>query len=93
MASTHEPDQLLEPSNLLEPIDLTDKPPIHGIYASALPDRPAISQNRLTRATSSARRRTRAERRSPLKPVLMIAGALACFGAGTAVPQLQALML
>jgi hypothetical protein len=43
-------------------------------------------------ATSSARRRTRAERRSPLKPALMIAGALACFGAGTAVPQLQALM-
>jgi hypothetical protein len=77
---------------LLEPIDLTDKPPIHGIYASALPDRPAISQNRLTRATSSARSRTRAERRSPLKPALMIAGALACFGAGTAVPQLQALM-
>jgi hypothetical protein len=92
MASTHEPDQLLEPSNLLEPLDLTDKAPIDGMYASASPDRPAISQNRLTRATSSAPRRTRAERRSPLKPALMIAGALACFGAGTAVPQLQALM-
>jgi hypothetical protein len=49
-----------------------------------LPDRPAISQNRLTRATSSARRRTRAEWRSSLKPALIVAGALACFGAGTA---------
>jgi len=33
MASTHEPDQMLEPSNLLEPIDLTDKAPIDGMYA------------------------------------------------------------
>src|SRR5262249_19443996 len=47
---------------------------------------------RLTRATSGAPRRTGGERRSPLKPALMIAGALACFGAGTAVPQLQAFM-
>ena len=80
MASTHEPDQPLEPSNLLEPIDLTDKAPIDVMYASASPDRPAISQNRHTRATSNARRRTGAEWRLPLKPALMIAGALACRG-------------
>jgi len=93
MPSTHEPDQLLEPSNLLEPIDLTDKGPTHGIYASASPDRTRILQSRRSRATSSSPRREEGERRSPLKSIFIVAGALACFGAGTAVPQLQTLML
>lgn len=92
MASTHEPDQLLEPSNLLEPIDLTDKAPIDRIDESVSLDRPATPQSRFSRATSSAPRRRGGEPRSSLKPVLMVAGALACFGAGTAVPQLQTLL-
>jgi len=92
MASTHEPDQLLEPSNLLEPIDLTDKAPIDRIDESVSLDRPATPQSRFTRATSSAPPRRGGEPRSSLKPVLMVAGALACLGAGTAVPQLQTLL-
>src|SRR5262249_15408882 len=92
MASTHEPDQLLEPSNLLEPIDLTDKAPIDRIDESVSLDRPATPQSRFSRATSSAPPRRGGEPRSSLKPVLMVAGALACFGAGTAVPQLQTLL-
>jgi hypothetical protein len=43
MPSTHEPDQLLEPSNLLEPIDLTDKGPmVTPLSISASPMGPGI---------------------------------------------------
>ena len=93
MPSTHDPGQLLEPSNLLEPIDLTDEGAIGSIHASTRPDGPRISQSRRTRATSSPPGRKGGERWSLLKPVLVVAGALACFGAGTTVPQLQILML
>ena len=43
--------------------------------------------------SSSPPGRRGGERWSLLKPVLVVAGALACFGAGTTLPQLQTLML
>jgi hypothetical protein len=45
-----------------------------------------------TRAGRSTPRSTESERRSPLKSILMVAGALACFGAGASLPQFQSFM-
>jgi hypothetical protein len=86
MSSTHEPAQLLEPSNLLEPLDLSEYPR-DRIHPATGADRGASPQ-RFTRHTSGPSAR---ERRSFVKPILIVAGALACFGAGTAIPQLQTL--
>jgi hypothetical protein len=94
MSSTHKPHQLLEPSNLLEPLDLSERQ-LDFNYSLVRPEQDEASQRRLTRTTgvASALRRTERQRRSPLKPILMVAGALACFGAGTVFPQLQSLTL
>jgi hypothetical protein len=93
MSSTHEPSQLLEPPNLLEPLDLTEQQ-LNLVYPSTGPDRGGLSQRGSTQATRSESipRSTRGDSRSPLKSILMVAGALACFGAGTAWPQIQSLM-
>jgi hypothetical protein len=93
MSSTHEPIQLLEPANLLEPLDLTERQ-LDFEYPLARSDRAGASQRGSTRATRREfmSRPTGGRGRSPLKSILMIAGALACFGAGTAMPQLQTLM-
>jgi hypothetical protein len=90
MPSTHEPVQLLEPSDLLEPLDLSDRQ-ADLFYRSADAEPTASSQRGFTRASggASAPRPTEGQRRSPLKSILMVAGALACFGAGTALPQFQ----
>jgi hypothetical protein len=92
MSSTHEPNQLLEPSNLLEPLDLSERR-LNFEYPSARPDRAGTSQRGSARATRRefVPRPTEGHGRSPLKSILMITGALACFGAGTAMPQLQTL--
>jgi hypothetical protein len=42
--------------------------------------------------STSAPRSTESGRRSPLKSILMVAGALACFGAGASLPQMQSFM-
>src|SRR5215831_3630269 len=84
MSSTHEPAQLLKPSNLLEPLDLSEYPR-DLIHPATGADRGASPQ-RFTPRTSVPSAR---ERRSFVKPILIVAGALACFGAGTALPQLQ----
>lgn len=93
MPSTHEPVQLLQPSDLLEPLDLSDRQ-ADLFYRSAGTEPSATAQR--GRAPASGRvptaGRGKTERRSPLKPILMITGALACFGAGTALPQFQALL-
>jgi hypothetical protein len=91
MSSTHEPVQLLEPSDLLEPLDLSDRQ-ADLFYRSARAEPPAASSQRgFARASgvASGPRPTGSERRSPLKSILMLTGALACFGAGTALPQFQ----
>lgn len=93
MSSTHEPVQLLEPSDLLEPLDLSD-PQADLFYRSARAEPAASSQRGFTRASGgiSAPRPTESARRSPPKSILMVAGALACFGAGTSLPQFQSFM-
>ena len=85
MSSTHEPPQLLEPTNLLEPLDLEHQ---DGAFAgpSARGDggeRGARGQRRFTRDAPRAPRLSEPARRSPVKSVVLVAGALACFGAGT----------
>ena len=85
MSSTHEPPQLLEPTNLLEPLDLEHQ---DGAFAgsSARGDsggRGARAQRRFTRDEPRAPRLSEPARRSPVKSVVLVAGALACFGAGT----------
>ena len=93
MSSTHEPSQLLEPSNLLEPLDLSERQ-LNFEYPSARSDRGGTSQRGSTRSTRREfiSRPTEGRDRSPLKSILMVAGALACFGAGTAMPQFQTLV-
>jgi type IV secretory pathway VirB10-like protein len=90
MAPTHEPHQLLEPSNLLEPLDLTEHQ-ADLIHPAARAEKGERSQRGSTRATGGVTRPTGGDRRSPVKSILMVAGALACFGAGTMFPQLQTL--
>jgi hypothetical protein len=93
MPSTHEPVQLLEPSHLLEPLDLSDRQ-ADLFYRSARAEPAASSQRGFARVSGGASRPRpiESERRSPLKSILMLAGALACFGAGTALPQFQSFM-
>jgi hypothetical protein len=90
MSSAHEPSQLLEPSNLLEPLDLTERQ-LDFLSPSAGSGATGTSQRGFTRTTKSKfiSRPARGDARSPLKAILMIAGAFACFGAGMAMPQLQ----
>src|SRR5262245_54800307 len=92
MPSTHEPVHLLEPSDLLEPLDLSDRQ-TDLFYRSARAEPAATSPRGFTPGRStSAPRSTESERRSPLKSILMIAGALACFGAGASLPLFQSFM-
>jgi hypothetical protein len=93
MPSTHEPVHLLEPSDLLEPLDLSDRQ-ADLLYRSTGAEPAATSPRGFTRAGrgTSAQRPADSERRSPLKSILMVAGALACFGAGTSLPQFQSFM-
>jgi hypothetical protein len=91
MSSAHEPSQLLEPSNLLEPLDLSERQ-LDFLYSSAGSDTTGTSQRGSPRTPKSEIiRPAGGHDRSALKSILMIAGALACFGAGTAMPQLQTL--
>jgi hypothetical protein len=92
MSSTHKPVQLLEPSDLLEPLDLSDRQS-DLFYRSARAEPPAASSQRgFARVSGGAPGPRPTEKRSPLKSILMLAGALACFGAGTALPQFQSFM-
>jgi hypothetical protein len=91
MPSTHEPVHLLEPSDLLEPLDLSDRQ-ADLFYRSARAEPAATLPRGSTRAGRSTPRSTESERRSPLKSILMVAGALACFGAGASLPQFQSFM-
>ena len=91
MSSTHEPPQLLEPSNLLEPLDLKHQhegladPSARGERG----ERGPRTQPQFTRQKPRVSPPSQAERRSPVKSILLTAGALACFGAGTLFSQMQ----
>ena len=91
MPSTHEPVHLLEPSDLLEPLDLSDRQ-ADLFYRSARAEPAATLPRGSARAGRVTPRSTESERRSPLKSILMVAGALACFGAGASLPQFQSFM-
>jgi hypothetical protein len=91
MSSTHEPPQLLEPSNLLEPLDLKHQ---HGDFADPSAcgergERGPRTQTQFTRGKPRIPRPRQAERRSSMKSILLAAGALACFGAGTLFSHMQ----
>ena len=93
MSSTHEPPQLLEPSNLLEPLDLKHQ---HDGFADPSArgergERGPRMQPQSTREKPRVPRPRQAERRSSVKSILLAAGALACFGAGTLFSQMQIL--
>jgi len=88
--SPHEITQLLEPSNLLEPLDLTEQRTRFADRSTRV-ETGAGAQRRPPRETVGMSRPGGSERRSGFRPILMVAGALACFGAGTLLPQLQSL--
>jgi hypothetical protein len=88
MPSTREPIQLLEPADLLEPLDLRDHH-TNSVYALAYPEYGATPSDAFARASvrdsapAPMRRGSRV-----LRSALLVAGALACFGAGAALSQL-----
>jgi hypothetical protein len=87
VSSKHDPILLLEPSNLLEPLSLEDR----GLDPF---NREARFGRDGTLPSGTARTRSRPisvarGRRWPLKSALIVAGGLACFGAGTAMPGLS----
>ena len=90
MSPIHESVQQLEPSNLLEPLDLTDRYPglpassARSEYKNPLTD----SVRPITRAPMPMSRRHR--RGWSMHPALILASALACFGAGAAVTRFSA---
>jgi hypothetical protein len=92
MASTRQSPQLLEPSNLLEPLDLTEQQ-LDFVYSSTRPQNDENSQKRFPATTANAPvlRASEGRRRSPLTSFLIVAGAVACFGAGTVLSQLYSL--
>ena len=87
MSSTHDPILLLEPSNLLEPLSLEDRnlDPFNRV-ARFGGDGTSLSGTARTRRRPISVMRGR---RWPLKSALIVAGGLACFGAGTALPSLS----
>lgn len=91
--STHEPIRLLEPSNLLEPLDLRDKY-LRPTSSSAHRDHGPPSSSDKPRKPSAPLAAPAAPRsRWLLKSVVIIIGAVACFGAGVALPQFTSLGL
>jgi hypothetical protein len=87
VSSTPDPILLLEPSNLLEPLNLQDRH-VDTVSRSARPIAPKNFGRTIRREPTSIGR----DGRWPVRSALIVAGALACFGAGTAMPQLPALM-
>jgi hypothetical protein len=88
--SPHEITQLLEPSNLLEPLDLTEQRTGFGGRSPRVETGEGAGRRR-PRETDGARRPTGRARRYSVRPILMVAGALACFAGGSFLPQLPSL--
>ncbi|MEA2946864.1 MAG: hypothetical protein QOI40_2194 [Alphaproteobacteria bacterium] len=92
MSSTPDPILLLEPANLLEPLDLRDRV-IDPANWSARPEQDGSSPKRVTRTNrSKSTPPIGRDSRWPVRSALVVAGALACFGAGAAMPQLPNLL-
>jgi hypothetical protein len=87
MPSRREPIQLLEPSDLLEPLDLRDHH-ADSVYALAYQEYGGTANSAFGRTSARASSPTPVRRGSPaLRSALIVAGALACFGAGAAFSQ------
>jgi hypothetical protein len=97
-SSNSDPVHLLEPADLMEPLDLRDgffDPP-----ASSL-NRPPISHSASNSGPDSTMRYVRPRAGAPTsvparwasQSVLMVVGALACFGAGVALPRMPGIAL
>jgi hypothetical protein len=87
MSSTHEPVHLLEPSNLLEPFDPEDcHNDLVNLSARLRGDESPPRGRTLARRYGSVR--IARDRRSPAREILIIVGAIACFGAA-ALPQIR----
>ena len=89
--SSPEPNRLLEPSDLLAPIELENRygesvtgAAVTGDSVIAPPRGERAAMQRGRGGPTIARRRRRS-----LKPVLFLAGGLACFGAGAALPDFR----
>src|SRR3954463_12234881 len=89
MSSTHEPFHLLEPSNLLEPFDPRDCHDDLANWSARLrgDEGPPKGQIRAGRTSGSVR--IARDCRSPVRAVLIVGVAVACFGAGPALPQFR----
>src|SRR5258708_2822674 len=93
MSSTRDPVLLLEPSHLLEPLNLQGRY-VEPANQEAGPGRDGTSPRGTARTTRSGATSAPTGRggRWPLKSALIVAGGLACFGAGAALPELPNLM-
>jgi hypothetical protein len=88
MSSTHEPFHLLEPSNLLKPFDPRDRNDDLTNWSARLGgDEGPKGRTRAGRAHGSIR--IARDRGSPMRAILIVGVAVACFGAGAAPPQFR----
>src|SRR5262245_64826366 len=87
MTSTRDPILLLEPSNLLEPLDFAKR------NGDPLAPREQVdtSSKRFMRPSRSIPAPAERESRWRLRTALIAVGALGCFAAGAALPQLPEL--
>jgi hypothetical protein len=85
MSPTHESIHQLEPSNLLEPLDFADQH-VNPELGARLD--PGAASRRSTIPAESAKPSGRRISSWPFRAALILAGAVACFGAGAAVSHL-----
>jgi hypothetical protein len=89
MSSTHEPAHLLEPSNLLEPFDPRDCHDDLPNWSARLRGEEGPPKGRTRTGRTSGSVRVARDRGSPVSAILIVGVAVACFGAGAALPQFR----
>ena len=89
MSSTHEPVHLLEPSNLLEPCYPRDCQDDLANWSARLLGDEGPPKRRTRAGRTSGSVRIARDRRSPMTAILIVGVAVACFGAGAALPQFR----
>lgn len=89
MSSTHEPAHLLEPSNLLEPFDPRDCHDDLANWSARLRGEEGPPKGRTRAGRTSGSVRVARDRGSPVSAILIVGVAVACFGAGAALPQFR----
>jgi hypothetical protein len=89
MSSTHEPFHLLEPSNLLEPFDPRDCDDDLANWSARLRGDEAPPKGRTRAGRTYGSVGIARDRGSPVRAILIVGVAVACFGAGAALPQFR----